>query len=353
MKREKSNTIKIHLFFVALFLFMASTGSWTVAFSADVIKLKYGHHNKPLSFSNKYAQEPWVKQIEEATQGRIEITPYPGATLFKPGDAYDACVSGIGDMAWGFIGLFHSRFPLTDMVTLPLLGIKDAEMGSLLMWHLYEKFPAIKNEFKDVQLLVLHTHRGGPFGTSKPVRAIDDFKGLKLRTPGGGILEFMKATGASPMTMSPDDIYLNAEKGVIDGWTIDPEGAEARKLQEVTTYYIKPYSYVGAFFIIMNKRKWNSLPRDIQNQIMSVSGESAARFHGRAWDRAAIEAEDAILAEMKKRGGEEVIFQPDEMAKWRGIAKGVWDKEVARWEDKGMPAGEILNEIHRFIKHYQ
>ena len=111
-------------------------------------------------------------------EDRLNITIYPGATLFKPRDAYDACVTGIADIAWGFIGLFHSRFPLTDLVTLPLLGIKDARMGSLLSWHLYEKFPAIRNEFKDVKLLVLHTHRGGVFGTSKPVRAIKDFKGL-------------------------------------------------------------------------------------------------------------------------------------------------------------------------------
>ena len=243
---EKQNSIVLRsvlCLILLVFVTMAVAGRASAA-PSDVIKLKYGHHNKPLSFAQKYAQAPWVKEIEKATRGKVEITVYPGATLFKPRDAYDACVTGITDMAWGFIGMFHSRFPLTDMVTLPLLGIKDAEMGSLLMWHLYEKFDAIKGEFKDVKLLTLHTHRGGPIGTSRPVNKIDDFKGLKMRTPGGGILEFMKATGASPMTMSPDDIYLNMEKGVIEGWTIDPEGAEARKLQEVTKYYIKPYSYV-------------------------------------------------------------------------------------------------------------
>jgi len=338
---------------IALPLIIVLTASGALASSAKAIKLKYGHHNKPLSFANKYAQEPWVKKIEAATQGRVDITTYPGATLFKPRDAYDACVSGIADMAWGFIGLFHSRFPLTDLVALPLLGIKDAKMGSLLMWHLYEKFAAIQNEFKDVKVLVLHTHRGGPFGTSKPVHTLEDFKGLKLRTPGGGILEFMKATGASPMTMSPDDIYLNMEKGVIDGWTIDPEGADGRKLQEVTKYYVLPYSYVGAFFIIMNKGKWNSLPPDIQDKMMSVCGRAGAEFHGNAWDRSALEAEEVIIKALKNKGGEAVTLSPEEVAKWRESAKGIWDKELARWEAKGMPAREILDEIHRFVKDYK
>lgn len=324
--------------------------SWATAAPIKVIELKYGHHNKPLSFAQKYAQTVWVKKVEEATQGKVKVTIYPAATLFKPRDAYDACISGIADMAWGFIGLFHSRFPLSDMVSLPLLGLKDAEMGSLCMWHLYEKFPAVRKEYKDVKVLVLHTHRGGPIGTSKPVHRLKDFKGLKIRTPGGGPLELMKATGASPMKMSPDAIYLNMEKGVIEGWTIDPEGAEGRKLQEVTKYYILPYSYVGCFWIIMNKDKWNSLPPDIQKQIMSVSGKFGARFHGKAWDRAAIEAEEILIREIKKRGGEAVTLPSEDIAEWRKIAKGIWNKEVARWEAKGLPAREILDEIHRFVK---
>lgn len=338
------------VFILALITLMAS---WATAAPTKPIELKYGHHNKPLSFAQKYAQVPWVKKVEEATQGRVKITIYPSATLFKPNDAYDACVSGIADMAWGFIGLFHSRFPLTNMVSLPLLGIKDAEMGSLCMWHLYEKLPAVQKEYKDVKLLVLHTHRGGPIGTSAPVHRLEDFKGLKIRTPGGGPLDLMKETGASPMKMSPDSIYLNMEKGVIDGWTIDPEGADGRKLQEVTKYYILPYSYVGCFWIIMNKNKWNSLPSDIQDQIMSVSGKFGVRFHGKAWDKSALEAEEKLIREIEKRGGEAVTLPPKEVAKWHELAKPIWDKEIARWENKGMPAREVFDELQRFIKEYR
>ena len=335
---------------LALITLMAS---WATAAPTKRIELKYGHHNKPLSFAQKYAQVPWVKKVEEATQGRVKITIYSGATLFKPKDAYDACVSGIADMAWGFIGMFHSRFPLTDMVSLPLLGIKDAEMGSLCMWDLYEKFPAVREEYKDVKLLVFHTHRGGPIGTSVPVHRLEDFKGLKIRTPGGGPLELIKATGAAPMNISPDDIYLNMEKGVIDGWTIDPEGADGRKLQEVTKCYILPYSYVGCFWIIMNKNKWNSLPTDIQDQIMSVSGKAGAKFLGKAWDRSALEAEEIIIREIERKDGEAVVLPPDEVAKWHELAKPIWDKEVSRWEDKGLPARKVLDEIQRFVKEYK
>ncbi len=335
---------------VALILFM---GNWAMGASTKVIELKYGHHNKPLSFAQKYAQVPWAEKIEEVTQGKVKVTVYPGATLFKPKDAYDACVSGIADMAWGFTGLFHSRFPLTNMVSLPLLGIKDAEMGSRCMWHLYEKFPAVRAEYKDVKLLAFHTHRGGPIGTSKPVHRLKDFKGLKIRTPGGGPLDLMRATGAAPMKIGPDDIYLNMEKGVIDGWTIDPEGAEGRKLQEVTDYYILPYSYVGCFWITMNKRKWNSLPTDIQDQIMSVSGKYAAKFLGNAWDRSALEAEEIFTREMKSKGGEVIVLPPEDVAKWRELAKPIWDKEVARWENKGLPARQVFDELQRFIKDYK
>ena len=353
MRNVKSIIAKSAVCLIVFAFFGGIMGSDALAETSKVIKLRYGHHNKPLSLAQKYAQEPWVKAVEKATKGKVEITIYSGATLFKPQDAYDACVTGIADMAWGFIGMFHSRFPLTDMVTLPLLGIDNAEMGSLLAWHLYQTFPAVKDEYKEVKLLTLHTHAGAPIGTNRPVRSTQDFKGLKMRTPGGGILEFMKASGASAMAMSPDDIYLNMEKGVIEGWTIDPMGAEARKLQEVTKYYIKPNSYVGAFFIIMNKNKWDSLPSGIQEQIMSVSGEAGARFHGKAWDKAGSEGDEILINDIIKRGGESIVLAPVEVAKWQENAKGVWENEVKRWEEKGKPAGKILQEIERFVKEYK
>ena len=106
-------------------------------------------------------------------------------------------------------------------------------------------------------------------------------------------------------------------------------------------------------FIIMNKNKWNSLPPDIQKQIMSVSGKYGAGFHGRAWDKSALEAEEILLKELKKKGGDAITLPPGEITKWRETAAGIWDKEVKRWEAKGKPAGEILKEIEAFVKEYK
>ena len=74
---------------------------------------------------------------------------------------------------------------------------------------------------------------------------------------------------------------------------------------------------------------------------------------GKAWDRAALEAEDIFLRELKKRGGDAITLPPEEVSKWKASARGVWDKEINRWEDKGKPAKEVFKEIEAFVKQYR
>ena len=55
-------------------------------------------------------------------------------------------------MGWCFHGYWPDMTPLSDVITLPSLPIKSAEKGSEVLWKLYEKFPSIQNEYKDVHV---------------------------------------------------------------------------------------------------------------------------------------------------------------------------------------------------------
>ena len=96
----------------------------------------------------------WSKLIEEETGGKVKFVLYPGATLAKPQDTYDATVSGIADIGWTLSGYTRGRFLLSEVVVLPL-GFKGAEHASRVMCDLYDKFPEIRAEYKDVHLLWL------------------------------------------------------------------------------------------------------------------------------------------------------------------------------------------------------
>lgn len=313
------------------------------------IELKLAHHDS-ITGPGTAANEAWKAEVEKATGGKVKITTYPTEQLFKGPAAYDSVLNKVTDIAWGFIGFYPGRFPLSDILSEPCLGVPNSLGGSLAMWNNFKKFPEMQAEYKDVKLLLVHTHQGAPIGTKKPVKVVDDLKGMKIRTPAGGALNWLKAAGASPITMPPSGIYESMEKGVIDGWTIDLIGAEGFKLNEVTGYYISPYYYVGTFWLVMNKDVWNSLPADVQKAIDGVSGESGIKnIFSPKWDNGEKEA----ITRMKIKPEQINKYSDAEWAKAQDIAKASWDVDVAAIESKGLPARKVLDETLSFLKSYK
>ena len=293
----------------------------------------------------------WAKKVEEVTKGGVKVTVYPASTLAPATAAYDAAVSGVADVVWGFIGFFPGRFPLSDLLSLPGLGVPSALVGSLAMWNNYQKFPEMRAEYKDVKVLLVHTHQGAPIATKKvAVRSLESLKGLKIRSPAGGALEFLKAAGAVPIMFPPADIYTSMEKGVIEGWTIDLIGAVGFRLGEVTDWYTRPYYYVGTFWLVMNQGTWNSLSPDIQKAIEGISGETGIKtLFAPTWDA----GDEDAKTKMGIKPQQMITLSDQEWAKWVDVSKTVWKSEVAKLEAKGLPAQKVLDETLKFIKEYK
>ena len=339
------------LLVISVFASLCLVAGLRPAAAADsTINLRFAHHDPPTG-PGGLSTAAWAKKVEEATGGKVKITMYPASALAKGGATYDAVKSSVADIGWSVNGLYPGRFPLTDLVSQPYIGIKSSLEGSLALWNNFQKFPEVQKEYEDVKVLVLHTHQGAPIATKKvPVKTLADLKGLKIRATAGGSLLWLKAVGAIPLTMPPFDIYTNMEKGVLDGWTIDLIGAESFKLHEVSTYYTLPYYYVNTFWVVMNKKVWESLPPDVQKAIDSVSGEWAIQnIFAPSFDRGDKEA-------IQRMGikPENMFTLPDEdIAKAREISKTIWAEEISKLEAAGKPAQAIFDETMRFIEEYK
>jgi TRAP-type C4-dicarboxylate transport system substrate-binding protein len=242
--------------------------------------------------------------------------------------------------------------PLADVITLPLLPVKTAEKGSEVLWKLYEKFPSIQNEYKDVHALTLWSSQ--PYfliTTKKQVKTLEDIKGLKIRVPGGPATDQMRALGAVPTLIPMPDTYLSLDKGVIDGMGAPWEAIQGFRLYEVVKYYtMVPLSAVY-FSMSMNKKKWESLPKDIQQAMTSASGLEAAKFWGKNWFDT---AEDGVMADAKKGNYQinKYIIPQQEQDRWAKVAgEPLWKEWVKKMEGKGHPeAQQVLNAALELLK---
>jgi TRAP-type C4-dicarboxylate transport system substrate-binding protein len=319
---------------------------------AQEIKLTFGDQNPPAGWGPIHALQPWVQKVEAATKGRVKIEIFPSQTLVKGPDMWKAVRSGIVDMGWCFQGYWADQTPLADVISLPGLPIKSAEQGSEVLWKLYERFPAIQKEFSDVVPLTLWTsHPYFILTSTKQIKTLEDLKGLKIRVTGGPPTDQMKAFGAVPTPMPMPDVYQALDKGVIDGMGAPWEAILSFRLYEVGKYYtMVPLSAVY-FSVCANKQKWESLPKDVRDQIMSVSGLEGAKH----WGKNFFDTPEQAVIEKAKAGSNDMIrytVPADEVARWRKVgAEPVWEDWVKKMEGKGhKEAREILNATLDLLK---
>lgn len=290
---------------------------------------------------------PWAQDVEKATNGRVKIQHYPADTLMKSTNAVEGIKSGIAEVAWMNTGHFPGQFEPFDAVILPFIT-PSGEVASRVIWALYNKFPELQNVTKDFKMLSAWSTAPMLLETTKKlVKNIEDMKGMKIRGTGGPPSDMTKLLGAVPVMLSMTEVYLNLQKGVIDGALVPGEATMGNRLFEVAKYYTWVPTVTTVHMLIMNKEVWNEMPPDIQQAITSVSGEVMALRCGRD----VFDWSDGELHNVVKKAGFEMIEYyptPDELSKWVEVAgKPLWDSWAKSMEVKKIP-GQKLGLFHEF-----
>lgn len=329
------------------------------------IQWKFAHQNPPQSRTTLKYIDPLAKRIEAATGGKLKMTMYPAESLFKGPETLEAVKGGMADISWVIGGYFPGRFPLTQVTALPFLTLPSGKIdgrslyggpvNSHIAQELYETLPEIRAEWKDFQVLFLYA--SDPYflaTTKKPVRNMQDLKGLKLRELGGPASDMWKNLGASPLLKPVTEVYENADKGVIDGAGVAWAMIVSYKLNEVFQYWTDAATTGSFFGIIVNKESWNKLPPDIQKEIMSAGGMAGAEFAGEAQFGSSVKDETLAAVEKSGKRFERVPLDPGEYERWIETAgKPVWKQWAADLEAKGQPGQKVLDEMLRLINKYK
>ena len=185
--------------------------------SAQPITLKFSHFLGPTSFFQVDVVEPWAKELEAKTNGKVKVEIYDGTSpVGKVTEQASKAQAGAVDIALGLRGAEGDRFPGSSIIELPFL-VPSAALGSHALWTLY-KDGALADEYKDYKVLALFVHNPGLIHTtSKRVVTPSDLKGLRLRAPNKTVAAALEHVGAVPVVLQVDDVMPAVKEGRIEG----------------------------------------------------------------------------------------------------------------------------------------
>jgi TRAP-type C4-dicarboxylate transport system substrate-binding protein len=302
--------------------------------AAEVIKLKAANY-LPVTHPMSALGGWFCDEVKKRTNGQVEITYYPGGTLLTAPKMYDGVVTGISDIGLSHIQYTRGRFPVTEVFDLPL-GFPSGWTATWVATDFYNKYKP--KEWDDVQVLYLTT--SGPIilqTISKPVKTLEDAKGIKIRAV-GQMSEIIKLLGAVPIPLEMVDVYDSLRRGVIEGVTVDLSTLKYWKFAEVTKFVTADWQLGTGitFYWVMSKDKWNALSPDIQKIFTEVASEAREK-QGALWDSMDIEGRDLFTS----KGGQMIYLSDTEAAKWVKAVEpiiGAYKKNMA---SKGYKEAEI------------
>lgn len=257
---------------------------WTVDVDAlGTFELSLSTHDPSTSMKCIFLKE-WAQLVKEATCGGVNITVYDGGTIASPAEALAATEMGTCDMAWIIASTYADVLPVEGMFYLPGLNLENIPRDTMIMWDLYEKYPAFEADFTKSNLKLIHMYTTGTTGVFGPeVRCLDDLKGLNIRTLGGYASDIITKLGASPISMGPGDMYDSLSKGVIDGYTIEWSGVNTYRLYEVSDYYNMDNIYTSPMALIMNLDSYDQLPDEYKEILDYYSGREMSLQMAYLW----------------------------------------------------------------------
>jgi C4-dicarboxylate-binding protein DctP len=255
------------------------------------------------------------KELAEAkTKGRVKVEVYPNSQLYKDREELEALQLGAVQMLAPSVSKFGPlgvrKFEVFDLPYMfadekSLERVVEGPVGTGLFKLL---------EPKGITGLAYWFNGFKEFTANKPLKKLDDFKGLKIRIQSSKVIEGeIKALGAIPQVMAFSEVYTALQQGVVDGEENTPSNKYTQKMHEVQKHMTMSDHGVVMYAVVVNKKFWDGLPPDIRKSLDQAMAESTKYV----WDIAKKENDDALAKIKAAKTTEVYVLPPAEKAVWR------------------------------------
>ncbi|MEZ5855740.1 MAG: TRAP transporter substrate-binding protein [Hyphomicrobiaceae bacterium] len=326
-------------------------GSASIA-AAQTKTLKLQASQNSGDFTYKYITEKWAPKVEAMSGGTLKLEILPTKAVVPHRETLKAVSAGILDGDLNAVSYFAGLDPAYGMLGDLIAAYSDADQpqmfcmnggGKEILQKLHDKYSG-----KKVHVVGCGNYTNEALPSKKPIRKVEDFKGLKIRSPEGLAAEVFRKVGAAPVAIPFSEVYTSLEKGVVDAADASAYiNNHETGINKVAPYSIYPGIHSMAVLqFIVNNNVWSKLSPAHKAILETwyIAAYTDLRRYADIRDR-----EQVAIDREGKGSVKEIIEWPEsERLKFRKLAIEAWSD----YSKKSPLAKEVFDAQMKFLKTY-
>lgn len=299
-------------------------------------------HQLPPAHHIAKVVEAFAADVKARSNGEVEVKVFGASQAHKPNENFPAVARGAIESAIVVNFQWGNTIPEMSVTVIPYF-FTDLEKLKKFPGSPAAQILEARMEAKGVKNIAwFYTTRQSIFTSAKkPLKAPDDFKGIKIRGLNKLADAALEAVGAAPSALPGDEVYNGLQTGIIDAGLTDVSAAYSRKYYEVQKYgTVAPY-FTVYFHLFVNPAWWNKLEPKHRDAIAAAAKKAEH-------DSIAITeqtAEDAVV-ELRKKGMEIHVQTPEESKAWAAVMqKPVLDGFLKASPEEGARLIDAINKL--------
>lgn len=247
------------------------------------------------------------QRLEELTGGKATIDLYSGGVLGGETDCLEQVQKGELAMTKVSTAALEAFIPEMKVFSIPFTFRDENHFWTTLNGDIGKKLLA-KGAAQNFQGLCYYDSGDRNFySTKKPIRTIDDVKGMKIRVMNSRTaMDMINAMGGSPCPITWGELYTALAQGTVDAAENNPPSFDTSRHFEVCKYFTFTAHQRIPDMVIMSTKVWDTLPQDVQAALQKAADESEI-FQRKLWK----EKTEQSLALAKEKGVELITPELD------------------------------------------
>ena len=277
----------------------------------------------PLGYPTVEAVLAMGKKLEAATGGRLSIQMYPSMQLGGEKEAIEQAQVGAIALARISVGPMGPLVPELNVFNLPFMFRDDAHMETVIDGPIGDELLTKLSGHPTAGLIGLCWMNAGTrnvYNSKKPIRSIEDLRGLKIRMMGNPVfVDTMNALGGNGVAMGMDQLLSAMQTGVVDGAENNYPTYATQQHYRHARYYSLTGHLMIPEILVFSKRTWGTLEKDDQVLITKFAKE-AQQEQRKLW----YAMEEKSRKQIEAAGVE--IVRIDEKKPFQEAVAPVWEK---------------------------